>query len=796
MSDPVRTLAAALAGRYRVERKLGAGGMATVYLAHDLKHDRAVAIKVLRPELAEVVGAKRFLAEIRTTAGLQHPHILPLHDSGDADGVLYYVTPFVDGLTLRERLRSGGPFPVTEALRIVGQVASALDYAHRHGVIHRDIKPENILLQDDQALVADFGIALAMDAGDADRLTSTGLSLGTPQYMSPEYVLGERLPDARSDIYALGVTLYELLTGAPPFTGPTAHAVIARVISERAVPPSRHRAELSAALDAVVMRAIEREPARRYQSIDELQTALAALASTADPAGHPSRPGRRRRTVTGIIAAGVLGTIGYLGMHRSSGPATAPPGTTPAPASLRSVVALPFEIFGPDSATNAYLADGIPEELLAALSNAPDLAVRPMPRDPRYRVRPDLPLVGRELHADVVLTGTVLPQGDSLRLTVRPYDVAANAYLPSLTYTSAKTNVFGLEDSMSRALGSHLRIGDASRQPLAGTHLGRPADPAAHDSLLRARWYSEKRDCASLNRAVALLAAATRLDSGYALAWSNLAQAHDLRAAFLCARGINEFVPARAAVGRALRLDSTLADAHATLGFLYLIADWDWPRASAAFDRALALDPAKADIWLFHAWYYVAVGRLDSARATVRHAVDLDPSSSIIRTRVATILDFSDSVDAAVDEVSAVLDREPDFEPARVEMALLAASSGRCDRAMAMLRSRPRSLPAVPGREGTYIYAEARCGNPATARAELRDWERRASGGEFIAPFQMAIGYAGIGDDAKVMFWLTRAVEERDWQVWELGLFPAFRKYHGAPAFQALLNRVHLPPVT
>ncbi len=796
MHAPVPSLAAALSGRYRVERKLGAGGMATVYLAHDLKHDRPVAIKVLRPELAEVIGAKRFLAEIRTTAGLQHPHILPLHDSGDADGTLYYVTPFVDGVTLRERLRTGGPLSVGDAVRIMGQVASALDYAHRHGVVHRDIKPENILLQDDQALVADFGIAVAMDASEADRLTGTGLSIGTPEYMSPEYVLGEHAPDARSDIYALGVTLYEALTGVPPFTGPSAPAVIARVISERPVPPSRHRRDLPSGVDAIVMRAIEREPGRRFHSAAEMQIALAAIPSNQVPARDTTRQARRARIVAGLIGAALLGGAAYVAVHRADAARRPAAGGDSAPAATRSVIALPFENFGPDSLASAYLADGIPEELLAALSNAPDLAVRPMPRDPRYRLRPDLPSVGRELHADVILTGTVLPEGDSIRVTVRPYDVARNAYLPSVTYTSATTNVFGLEDSMSRALGARLRVGAASRQLLAGAPRGRPTNPAAHDSLLRARWYSEKRDCASLDRAVALLTTATHLDSGYAQAWSDLAQAHDLRAAFLCARGINEFVPARAAVSRALLLDSTLADAHTTLGFLHLIADWDWPRARAAFDRALALDPAKADIWLFHAWYYVALGRLDSARASVRHAEELDPSSSIIRTRVGTILDFSDSVEAAASEVSAVLDREPDFEPARVEMMLLAAASGRCDQALTLLRNRPRSAPNAPGREGTYIYAKARCGDTGAARAALRDWEARAARGEFIAPFQMAIGYAGLNDDAKVLSWLTHAVEERDWQVWELAVFPVFKKYHGNHDFQALVGRVHLPPVS
>jgi len=219
MTSPLDRLTAAIADRYRVIRELGAGGMATVYLAHDLKHDRDVAIKVLHPDLGVALGGERFLSEIRTTARLQHPHILPLLDSGEADGLLYYVMPLVTGETLRARLERERQLPIADAVRIAREVASALDYAHRQGVVHRDIKPENILLHDGSALVADFGIALAVQSAAGARMTQTGLSLGTPQYMSPEQAMGERTIDARSDIYALGTVAYEMLTGAPPFTG-------------------------------------------------------------------------------------------------------------------------------------------------------------------------------------------------------------------------------------------------------------------------------------------------------------------------------------------------------------------------------------------------------------------------------------------------------------------------------------------------------------------------------------------------------------------------------------------------
>src|SRR5438309_5772944 len=235
MTDFLSRLAAALADRYRLEGQLGAGGMATVHLAHDLRHDRMVALKVLRPELAAVIGAERFLQEIKTTANLQHPHILSLIDSGENDQQLWYVMPLVEGESLRDRITREKQLPVPDAVRLAIEVASALDYAHRHGVIHRDIKPDNILLHDGHALVADFGIALAASRAGS-RMTETGMSLGTPHYMSPEQAMGEREITARSDVYALGCVLYEMLTGAPPFTGPTAQAIVAQVVTETPPP--------------------------------------------------------------------------------------------------------------------------------------------------------------------------------------------------------------------------------------------------------------------------------------------------------------------------------------------------------------------------------------------------------------------------------------------------------------------------------------------------------------------------------------------------------------------------------
>jgi len=320
-------LSSALADRYRIERELGQGGMATVYLAQDLRHDRQVAIKVLRPELAAVIGAERFLSEIKTTANLQHPHILPLFDSGAADSFLFYVMPFIEGESLRDRLTREKQLPISDAVRIATEVAGALDYAHRHNVIHRDIKPENVLLHDGRALVADFGIALAASKAGGTRMTETGMSLGTPTYMSPEQAMGEREITARSDVYALGCVLYELLTGDPPFTGSTAQAIVARVLTETPRPITPQRRTVPAHVESAVLTALEKLPADRFPSAAEFAQALGSPGysrSLAGPGAAVSPAHRWRRAATAAAALVALVALAVWALGRSGDASSTP----------------------------------------------------------------------------------------------------------------------------------------------------------------------------------------------------------------------------------------------------------------------------------------------------------------------------------------------------------------------------------------------------------------------------------------------------------------------------------------
>jgi len=319
-------LAAALADRYRIERELGQGGMATVYLAQDLKHDRKVAVKVLRPELAAVIGAERFLSEIKTTANLQHPHILPLHDSGQADSFLFYVMPFVEGESLRDRLTREKQLPIKDAIRIATEVAGALDYAHRHGIIHRDIKPENILLHDGRALVADFGIALAATSA-GHRMTETGMSLGTPHYMSPEQAMGDRELTPRSDVYALGAMTYEMLLGEPPFTGPTAQSIVAKVMTERPMPLIARRERIPPQVEDAVLTALEKLPADRFESAAKFAEALVdgAKAQRRNGARTTARPWLRDWRSIAALAVAMAAIVFALASRRTGGSSGATP---------------------------------------------------------------------------------------------------------------------------------------------------------------------------------------------------------------------------------------------------------------------------------------------------------------------------------------------------------------------------------------------------------------------------------------------------------------------------------------
>ncbi len=463
MADPLARLQAALAERYTIERELGRGGMATVYLARDLKHGRLVAIKVLRPEIAAALGPERFLREIEVAARLTHPHILPLHDSGAAQGSLYYVMPYIEGESLRDRLEREGQLPLEDALRITREVASALGYAHDHDVVHRDIKPENILLSGGEAVVADFGIARAITVAAGGKLTATGIAIGTPGYMSPEQAMGSERVDGRSDLYALACVLYEMLAGEPPFTGPSAESVARQHVAAPAPHVSVMRPAIPPAIEEAIVRALAKTPADRFATAAEFVEALAA------PAQRMRDPGRRTSRLAvgaGLAATLVAAATGLFILSR--------PHRTPALAggTGQSIAVLPFvNVSG--APQEEYLSDGISEELINALSKLPQLQVVARPSSFAFKGKnEDVRQIGHALQVATVLGGSVRRAANHLRVTAQLTDARNGYNLWSETYDREMGDVFAVEDEIShaimRALQVHLVSGDSvtlSRRP-------------------------------------------------------------------------------------------------------------------------------------------------------------------------------------------------------------------------------------------------------------------------------------------------------------------------------------------
>jgi eukaryotic-like serine/threonine-protein kinase len=481
-----------VAGRYEIERELGHGGMATVFLATDLKHKRKVAIKVLKPELAAAVGSSRFLREIETVARLTHPHILPIHDSGEADGLLYYVMPFVEGETLRDRLTQSPQLPLDEAMRIARDVGEALDYAHGQGVVHRDIKPENILLAGRDAFVADFGIARAVErATEEETRTATGIMLGTPQYMSPEQASGEREIDGRSDVYALGCVLYEMLAGEPPFNGPTLQSIAVKHLAVPAPAVRTLRPAVLPAMEAVIARALAKSPADRYQTTGALIRELDA-ATTGGVARSPAL--RRAFVAIGGLTLIALSTWLIVSQFTS--------GRGPNAASRSQALAvLPFDEVGAQE--GAYFADGLTEELITAIGRTPGLRVISRTSAFAFRDKRGLTLrqIADSLGVGVVLEGSVQRDQNRLRVVARLVHVAADSVLLQRDFDRELRDVFALQNEIAQDIAGALRLrftGTPNSTAAART----TSDVEAYDLYLQGRAFWNQRSPSALNTAI------------------------------------------------------------------------------------------------------------------------------------------------------------------------------------------------------------------------------------------------------------------------------------------------------
>jgi eukaryotic-like serine/threonine-protein kinase len=776
MSDPLGPLIAALSGRYLIERVLGQGGMATVYLATDLVRQRPVAIKVLRPELAAALGEGRFLQEIRVTASLDHPHIVPLFDSGEASGVLYYAMPYVEGESVAERLSREKRLPVSEALRIIREVASALQYAHERGIIHRDIKPQNIMLSAGHARVADFGIARAVRVAGVDKLTGTGFAVGTPHYMSPEQSAGDEV-DARSDIYSLTTVLYEMLAGEPPFTGPSMQAIIAKRLREPVPRVSTVRETVSPALEAAITRGLAKDPVDRFQTIAEFSAAL-DRAQHHPAEGIAPRVSLSRRTLlgAGVAATAILAIAGYFALQ-------GPPAQR-----IERLAVLPLENRLNDTTRN-YLVTGMHEALITELAQLGSVSVLARSAVMRYAggTKTDEE-ISKELRADALIRGTVEPSGDSLSVTVNLINTV-DATQQTRVFPTTVAGAMALFRQVARTISVLLGAGDS----LAGSHAPRAlADSAAQEAYLKARYHASRGAPQDVELTQKYLDESLRADSAFAPAHALLSQ-HQITLMFRGALPPHEaFDRAKTSARRAIALDESLAEAHYQLGYALALFDWDWAAAEREFKRAIQLNPSNAEAIGLYGFFLSWMKRHDEALVYANRAAALDPVSVVALNNVATVLMLGQRYDEGIAKAKEALTLDPNLMLAWERLGMMHEAKKAYPEALEAYRRALAIYPGDPARLGSIAGVLAKMGRADTARvvlAELLAREKQS----YVPAFAIATVYVGLGEVDHALDWVERAFRGRYAEMVALQVSPAWDPLRSHPRFQDLLARMKFP---
>jgi serine/threonine-protein kinase len=788
MSDPLEALRATLGDRYRIDRLIGEGGMATVWLAQDLRHNRPVALKLLRPELAQAIGTDRFVREIEVAARLNHPHILPLLDSGTVQlgpawpSCPYYVMPFIDGETLRVRIVREGKLPETEALRIAREVAEGLDHAHRHGVLHRDIKPENILLSDGRAVIADFGIARAVDEAGGAPLTRTGQALGTPAYMSPEQITGESTVDGRSDLFALGCVLYEMLTGSPPWSSASISGTLARRLAEDAPGLRTLNPAVSASAAAVVERAIAREPGQRFDTPGELATVLASLATGETVRIRRMSRGKNFRWVVIGAAVGVL--VALLALLQTDERRT-----------ITSLALLPMAAAG-DSTTN-HLAEGIHEGVADLLRRIPMLRITaPSLVAQMLQSRPSMTSeeLGRELRVEAVLAWNLRRSGDSLQLRAELIGVPGGDLLWRARYERGMTDLPRMQGEVAQTITDSLqiRLTGAERDVLTRV----PTTSAyAYELYLRGRRFHNVATPLGAALAGEYLDSVRyyadrglEQDSLFASAWALkgayyfLSTVRGFRADF--GAGMDS---ATAYGSRALALDSTLGEPwmNRIVHALYLQDDWE--TTGTLLRRSLNASPGYPGLYQYAAIYAGEIeGRLDSAITLMRHSAELEPIAITLNS-LGDLYMRARQYDSAIAALRRSLDIDPTPPGPNQRLIQTYERTGRYAEAVAALR-------AWKGESAAMAFSNALAADgPAGYRRVLeQDIRRRIDSLENLVARPRAAGvdtlpptleghiaplYAQLGEWSRAMDWVLRDRERRP---------KRFRLYVANPDFDGL----------
>ena len=744
-ADPATSLVrTALAGRYDVQRVLGRGGMATVYLAEEVKHRRAVAIKVLHPDFVSSFGADRFLREIGIAARLSHPHLVPLIDSGRAGDLLYYVSAFVPGGSLRDRMRAAGTLGIDEAIRITSEVGAGLDFAHRAGFVHRDVKPENILFADEMALLADFGIARAC-CGDGDDVTAVGLAVGTPEYMSPEQASGERDLDARSDVYSLACVLFEMLAGEPPFAGSPARSVMARHVAEAPRSIRALRPDVSEGVDAAIAGALAKDPAHRWGSVPAF---LAAL--------HEAAPAARRLT----------------------------------PHATRSIAVLPFVNLSADR-QNEYLSDGITDELIGALARVEGIRVASRTSAFALKGKPaDVRSIGALLGCGVVLEGTVRGSGDRIRITASLSSTSDGRLLWSQRYDRKLDDMLAVQDEIARTIVDTLRA--TSFADLVPTAARRHTPNArAYRLYLQGRYEWNRRTQDGVAAGIRYFEQAIAEDPDYALAYTGLSDCYALEVDYRSIPVHEGFARAREFARKAIALDDSLAEAHTSLAWVLFIYDWDWQEAGREFRRAIELDPAYATAHQWYASLLSARGLFAESLVEAHTAVELDAGSVSVRRSLGWAYYYARRYDQARLHLERAIAMNPNAEESFRVLGLALTMDGQVSEAVDVLTEAVGMEGAAAYARATLAYALARAGQRDEAEALLAGLEAQART-QYVSPVAIATVLLGLERWDEALDGIDRAMTDRRGWVAYLCVDPIFDPLRGRPRFEAMVKAMQL----
>ena len=813
MSQQYEELRAVLVDRYLIQREVGRGGGATVYLAEDRKHRRRVAVKVLRPEVSQAVGPERFLREIEIVAALSHPHILPLYDSGDADGHLYYVMPYVEGGTLRDLMLRERRVPVEETLRLAHQIAGALAHAHRHNIVHRDIKPENVMLTEGNALVTDFGIGKAVcDVCEDDHITVAGTPIGTPAYMSPEQSMGEEV-DSRSDVYSLACVLYEMLTGRPPFQGSTAQAtLVLHAVQE--IPSAREQVpELPQYLDEALRRAMAKSPDDRYEPVTDFTQALGLVSTAAVPVAGTSRcdncgaevlPGRsvcahcgtqlivrpqaaaRRPTRRWIVAAvtalgvalSVVGTWWVLGSPAFGA------------RQIESLAILPLVNLSGDS-TQGHFVDGMHDALIVEVAQIGTLKVISRTSVMRYRGSEEsVPDIAEALGVEAILEGSVVRSGDSVRITAQLIAADPERHLWTGTYDRELRDVFSIYTEVARAIAREI-VAELTPRQEARLTASHPVDPAVLDAYLQGRYHASRGSVDGFRRAVVFFEAALAGDSLFAPAHSALALSTHLLGFYGGLPAHLAEPRAKAAALRALEIDGELAEARAVLAGIRAMHEWDWSGAEREYEQAIALDPSSAIARAWYAYHLTSMGQHDAAIAQARRGLELDPLNPAARVILAEQLLYDRQYARAIEELRQGLALEPDLDRAWEVMEDAYALAGDYDAAVALRRQRLAASGSAPADAAGLAQSYSLEGPAGYWRWRL-GWLEHESELGYVRPSRFARAYAALGEADAAMVWLERAYQARD-AMELLQVSPYYDALRHDLRFQALLDRMAFP---